>query len=213
MSRSSNRVKMSDGAQIRKWNGARTSYKCADRVNVSVSNKNVRRDDVTARNKIKHINVIAYETCARNGKARVFISETEFSRDMVQIARGAKNSKTATFPSTIRKVSNDAFEYTAILSAVLNEGLETLGKYKSGGYEGVFRDTRLNCVALSSTLQALGDCAFFDCERLRKVTLKEGSKLKCIGGYAFYGCRRLRRIALPEGLETILDSAFRCSGL
>ena len=35
--------------------------------------------------------------------ARIFVSGTEFSRNMAQIVKGAKNVKTATFQSTARK--------------------------------------------------------------------------------------------------------------
>ena len=54
---------------------------------------------------------------------RIFVSETEFSREMLQLANGASGSRTATFPKTVREVRDCAFaENEHMASVVLNEG-------------------------------------------------------------------------------------------
>ena len=55
------------------------------------------------------------------------VSGTEFNRNMSRIVKGAANVKTITFPSTVREAPDDVFWQTEIRSAILNEGLETLG--------------------------------------------------------------------------------------
>ena len=57
---------------------------------------------------------------------------------MVRIVRGEKSIKTITFPSTVREVSNAAFNSTLLRSIVLNEGLEKLGGVQGNNYPGVF---------------------------------------------------------------------------
>ena len=74
--------------------------------------------------------------------ARFFIAETEFSRDMSSIEKGPKSARTIAFPSTVRAVRDGAFyENDLLRSAVLNEGLETLGgccDIKEKSHRGVF---------------------------------------------------------------------------
>ena len=100
---------------------------------------------------------------------QVFVSETEFDRNMSQLARGAGNIRTITFPSTVREVEYNAFEDNRSLkSAVLNEGLEKLEKdgctYKY--YTEVFYNSALQQITLPSTLRALADDTFQNCESL-----------------------------------------------
>lgn len=132
---------------------------------------------------------------------------------MSQIVKSKKDVRTVTFPSTIREVLNGAFAETAMLSAILNDGLETLGVYQNDSFYGVFSDTRLRKAALPSTLQRLGSYAFARCKSLRDVTLEKENMLKNIGESAFLYCRSLKHIALPEGLEIIGKNAFKKSEL
>lgn len=149
------------------------------------------------------MNEIVYEPFTTEKTVQLFISEIEFSRDMVQVVRGAKNVKIITFPSTARKVLDQAFRNTSLRSVILNEGLEILGKQKKYVSGGAFYNTRLRHVTLPSTLQVLEDSTFCNCSDLRKVVIKEGSVLKTIGSNAFSDCISLRHINLPKGLDMI----------
>eukprot|EP00980_Cylindrotheca_fusiformis_P017309 scaffold5367_cov67-Cylindrotheca_fusiformis.AAC.2 len=72
-------------------------------------------------------------------------------------------------------------------------------------------------VMFSSSVQVIGEFAFFGCEKL-KCILYQGlekeevlgipSNVKDIGFAAFNTCKRLARLVLNEGLETIGMSAF-----
>ena len=155
-----------------------------------------------------HASGLRYNKNAEENHVRLFVSGTEFNRDISQVIQGAKDVRTITFPGTVRDVPHSAFLDTTLLSVILNEGLETLGKCQARVYRGVFGNTQIRHVTLPSTLQVLGNGTFSGCESLRKVVFEKGSKLRSIGQYAFDGCCSLKSISLPEGLETIEESAF-----
>lgn len=165
--------------------------------------------------------------CARETKVQVFVSGTELARDMSRVIRGARSTKTTTFPSTVRKVLDGAFSDTSVKSVILNEGLEVLGECGARNCRGVFSWTRLRLVALPSTLRMIGNRAFYDCKRLRRATFCEDSRLQKIGelcfcwsgleeftapsllremGWgAFEACGSLKWVTLNEGLDALGD--------
>ena len=108
-------------------------------------------------------------------------------------------------------MSDDAFPYTSVRSAILNEGLETVGE--QGGCVGVFGYTQLRKIVFPSTLQLLGHRAFCMSDRLRCVEFRKGSRLGAMGQYIFYDCDNLRTISLPEGLWYIDSGCFSTSGI
>ena len=166
------------------------------------------------------MNGVEYGVYPRDEYLRLLVSRTEFNRTMSRIVKGAGNVKTVIFPSTVREAPDDVFWQTEIRSAILNEGLETLGQYQSNVWgeimmrcRGVFDSTELRKVKLPSTLQRLEDYVFARCRSLREVVFGEKSALEYIGKYTFRCCDSLRSITLPEGLKTINENAFRSSGL
>ena len=61
-------------------------------------------------------------------------------------------------------------------------------------------------------VKGIGDSAFKNCTKLKKVTLP--SKLKTIGDGAFYGCSALEYVDIPAKVTKIGDKAFaNCSNL
>ena len=210
---------------VTKWDDKRTTYKCADGVDVLVPKGAFRRDGEEAYSKIKYANAIVYKI-DEGGDVSPFVSWTEFNRDASVIVDGAEDVTTVTFPRTVREVLNSAFAKVAIRSVVLNEGLEELGKCDDVNF-GVFYNARLRKVQLPSTLRVLNDKVFGHCEQLRRVTFTSGSKLERIGkwcfsrsgleefvapqslreicGAAFYKCNDLKRVLLNEGLEKLKE--------
>lgn len=115
----------------------------------------------------------------------------------------------------------------SLTSAVLNDGLETLGtgeRYLDGKLMyGVFEDSGIKRVHLPSSLRVIQYSAFEECQRLGSIKLPEGLReicmrcffnsglesveipesVKSIGGGAFYSCKRLRNAHLNEGLEAL----------
>ena len=82
-----------------------------------------------------------------------------------------------TFPNTVRRVRDEAFYFNRqLLSVILNEGLETIGIYEREYHSfcsGVFTYSRLEHVAFSATLRVLGDGAFRDCKKLKRISFAE----------------------------------------
>ena len=63
---------------------------------------------------------------AKRPCVRLFVSESEFGRDISVLIKGAQ-ARTSTFPNTVREVRSEAFaENECLKSVVLNEGLERL---------------------------------------------------------------------------------------
>ena len=64
----------------------------------------------------------------------------------------------------------------------------------------------------NSVNQAIGECAFKDCESLK--TLIIGSNVPAIGSYAFYNCHSLTTLTIPASVNKIESRAFDgCSSL
>lgn len=72
----------------------------------------------------------------------------------------------------------------------------------------VFRNTQIEEVNLPDTLTYLSERAFSLCISLKKVNLTTSSSLQKIGEKAFYQCEYLHTITLPETLEEVGASAF-----
>ena len=144
---------------------------------------------------------------------RVSVSGSEFDRNVSLVTWGAKGAKTIIFSNTVGEVQDGAFANAVLRSAILNEGLETLGKHQSYCCNGVFSNTRLRRVTLPSTLRVLGSNAFERCVNLREAMFEKNSVLKKIGENAFRNCSRLKSICLPEGLESAGSECFLSSGL
>ena len=64
----------------------------------------------------------------------------------------------------------------------------------------------ITAVAIPSTVETIGDCAFINCYRLSELTVSEG--VKCIGESAFQACFWLETLELPSTLQSIGDYAF-----
>ena len=100
----------------------------------------------------------------------VFVSGVQMSRDAQKIIRGGF-SKTYVFPDTITAVGEDAFQGRRVISARLNEGLETLEEY-------CFSFSKIRKLVLPSSVVSVGDSAFTWCERLGYADLSAAHGLK-----------------------------------
>lgn len=89
------------------------------------------------RDQIVCANGVKYNIDTRKKLVRLFVSGIEFNRPMLQIVKSMKDVRTIIFPSTIKEVSDRAFENTALVSAIVNEGSEKLGECRHQ-YFGIF---------------------------------------------------------------------------
>ena len=161
------------------WNATRDRYACADDAKVEVCRdvfEYFAEEHKSLGGLTTPRNGIAYRKDGCTLRTQLFVSETEFSRDVLLIAQGANRVRTITFPNTIRDVAKNAFYESSFLrSAVMNEGLETLGE-RSGTqtepYSGAFRGIGLQRVVFPSTIESLGTYTFCDCKDLKRVTFR-----------------------------------------
>ena len=59
-----------------------------------------------------------------------------------------------------------------------------------------------------SSVESIGEEAFYDCACVKSLVFEEGSMLQSIGKNAFHWNAGLTSVELPEGLKTIEDNAF-----
>ncbi len=79
--------------------------------------------------------------------------------------------------------------------------------------DGAFKDNKkLKKVTVGSGVTSIGKGAFKGCIKLKTLTL--GSKVTKIGDSAFYNCKALNKVVIPSKVESIGKSAFeKCSSL
>ena len=167
------------------------------------------RKDTNDQNQASRASVIQYQRETQRGspKPRLFVSGTEFGRDMSEVVKGTDGTKIFTFPKTVRAVQKDAFQRISLLgSVVLNDGLEVIG-------EAAFRGTGLRAVRFPTTLREIGAEAFCFCSRLASAEIQRNGGLKLVGDLAFQRTA-IDQIALPSTLKEVGKNTFRdCSSL
>ena len=136
------------------WDANHREYVCADGTWASALNKTFRLSRKRSQENEPNPDVadplvpkngVLYQTPKRSNCLRgLFVAETGFNKRMSRIVRGS-DAKTMTFPSTVRKVSDCAFQDAPLRSVVLNEGLKTLGECNEdwSNYGGTFTKTQI----------------------------------------------------------------------
>ncbi len=139
-----------------------------------------------------------------------------------------KNLKDVSFPSTLKKIGDYAFEKCYYLTHIeLNEGLEYIGDY-------AFYGTRIEEVEIPGSVTEIGESAFENWSgieaKMTKINLHDGlqkigksafafqkieiceipDSVTQIGSAAIIGCKKLRKIRLPRNLS-VLESEMFCS--
>lgn len=118
---------------------------------------------------------------------------------------GKKTLIKCVLPDKLERIEAGAFSSTALTGAVLlPEGL----RYVSG-----FSDTKITSVQFPSTLEEIGDNAFYYCRSLM-IEISLPASLKIIAYAAFTSSAIKGNLALPHNLELIGSAAFSdCSSL
>ena len=78
------------------------------------------------------------------------------------------------------------------------------------GYAAFFDCEKLYKVTTDEALLEVGHYAFYECPFLEKVTL--GENTQSIGNYAFTGCSKLKEMVIPASVTSIGTRAFRDTG-
>lgn len=114
-------------------------------------------------------------------------------------AFGGTNLSIVRFPNSLKIINNGAFSSNKFTSIELNEGLVYLA--------GFNYCSLLETVNFPSTIETIGDNAFYDCSAL-KIDIKLPSELKSIGNNAFYQCTSTKSLTLNNNVVSIGDYAF-----
>lgn len=133
------------------------------------------------------------------------MSNVVFSRNMKEIIGSSEDIRTVIFPEMVRTVRLGAFHKDKKLaSAILNEGLKTLGmnEYEKDGRpgRGAFENCGIQKIRLPSTLTRIEYSTFFDCANLKNIQLP--SKLEFIGRLCFFRSG-LEDIVFPQSVKTV----------
>ena len=79
---------------------------------------------------------------------------------------------------------------------------------------GVFYNSGITSIEFPSTLETIGNYAFYNCSGITEVDLSQCTSLTSIGDYAFYNCSGLTSITLLSNLTSIGNYAFSgCTNL
>lgn len=99
-------------------------------------------------------------------------------------------------------ISGSSFDYCyGLKKVVLNEGLTVIFRGAFGFAENL---TEIN---FPSTLEEIGDSAFYDCKRLKTLDLSK-TKLRKISAGCFAECADAEKVMLPETVCRIEKEAF-----
>ncbi|MBO5363751.1 MAG: leucine-rich repeat protein, partial [Clostridia bacterium] len=82
---------------------------------------------------------------------------------------------------------------------------------KLGAYALYFSSTTasyLEELYIPASVTTIGKNAVYNCTRLKKLTIEEGSVLEAIADYAFYGCTSVTEFVIPASVKTIGSSSF-----
>ena len=114
-------------------------------------------------------------------------------------------------PKNATRIGYGAFYLCGKLRSIrLPENVETIesGYSDMGTFWGC---SNLASIEFPSTIQRIGDLAFYNCSQLMTVSFpKELESMDAIIGYGvFAGCSKLKSITLPKGISKITDEGVR----
>ena len=109
--------------------------------------------------------------------------------------------RTVTFPSTIRRIGNQAFNSCVLIkNLVVPDSVESIGN-------AVFKNcVSLESVKLPSSMVEIPEEMFYNCRAIKDITIPVNVNMIC--KKAFARCISLEHIHLNEGLEMIREKAF-----
>ena len=157
-------------------------------------------------------------------------SNFTLSKEFIDIVLSLKATITTFNLEEIHNIGKEAFRYVKYIKSSAPTGL-SINVNADDTLEVIepyaFAQTNiLRSIDLPKSIKRIENCAFFDCQRLRRVRFKHEdnvSALEYIGMSAFQDCTSLEQIGrydgeaegyFPEGLKVIDAYAFaRCSAL
>lgn len=118
-----------------------------------------------------------------------------------EFLRWCTSLENVSIPSTTIRIRQGAFQFTSNLRKVeLPDNLEEIGAY-------AFNNTGLTSIKLPSGLHYIGGQAFCYNEHLEEVTILSENLGKC-GECIFYMCPKLHKVTFPKQINSICKKMF-----
>lgn len=117
--------------------------------------------------------------------------------------------RTVKLPSNLKTIGVNAFSSCYSLNSMnLPEGLISIGAgaFRLCGDSSYDGGTNFTSITLPSTLQSIGNYAFFWCQSLTSVVIPD--QVKEIGMYTFAQCKRMKTVVISANITHIADNAF-----
>ena len=108
--------------------------------------------------------------------------------------------KTPVIPDTVSVIGAGVFRERDITKVTIPSSVQEIGD------AAFYNCTSLSAVDIPGSVKRIDDSAFSGCSSMKSVTFHEG--LEVIGDGSFRECESLNRLDLPEGLTTLEDTAF-----
>ena len=86
------------------------------------------------------------------------------------------------------------------------DGSGNMSNYTAAGVPYIEYKQSISQVVFDYGITSIGDCAFYNCQKLTSVTIPY--TMKSIGSKAFYGCSGLKSIRVPSSVTSIGSDAF-----
>ena len=128
---------------------------------------------------------------------------------------GCSNLMSVTIPDSVTAIGESAFAGCSNLTSVYYTGdiaswcgITGLSTLLSNGIDNLYINNQLvsGCLVIPDGVDAIGDGAFYNCEKLTSVTIPDS--LTTIGDYAFEDCSNLTSVTIGNSVTTIGDYAF-----
>lgn len=124
------------------------------------------------------------------------------------------NLETVILPESVSSIGTAAFQKSSLQTITIPESAGGASlRVDIAAFSGC---TKLETIAMPSTLISLGTAAFSSCTALKSITLPEtvtGSGSFTLGSEAFLNCSSLTGIRIPEGTKTINAAFSGCTSL
>ena len=193
--------------------------------------------NVTLGNAVEKIGYSAFSGCATTGDLNLPVSLTKIGSGAFSGNTGITAVKYAGTLAQWEAITNDGFiaqavdyycggekitDYSPSGDVVKNifaysKSLESvdLTSAKAIGNNAFKGCVNLAEVTGTSSLETIGDYAFYECTKLPAAAISAATSVKTIGRYAFYNCTAIAGVApMNEGLTSIGDYAFYgCAGI
>ena len=170
--------------------------------------------ELTLPNSITSIGDFAFSLCSGLTELTLPNSLTEIGKSAF---RGCSGLTELILPNSVTSIGNYAFLGCSGLEKItVDRGNK---RYDSWGNCNSIIETGTNTLivgcknsVIPNSVTSIGDCAFYGCTGLTKLTLP--NSVTSIGDGAFSGCSGLTELTLPNSVTSIGDCAFYgCTGL